>query len=530
MPTKKLIEVALPLDDINAASAREKSIRHGHPSTLHLWWARRPLAACRAVLFASLVDDPDQEGVPPELLAEIDRLLAPELPDWQELPLGEQRRQRLFRFIKTLVQWESSTDERVLATARRLIHAATGGNPPPVYDPFAGGGSIPLEAQRLGLEAHASDLNPVAVLINKALIEIPPKFANLPPVNPINRNQIGAEWKGAAGLAADVRYYGKWMRDEAERRIGHLYPKVKLPKEHGGGEATVIAWLWARTITCPNPACGAKMPLIRSFTLSSAKRDNFHVQYKIDNQHLPPVVQFDGASGSAESIEGTVSRKGAICLACKTTLSLESIRQAGKSKQISLKLMAVVAEGRRRRIYVSPRNVNLPEVPETEFLDNLPAAEISGYFNPPLYSYDTIGSLFIPRQRLTYRPEVRAMKRDRRRLVHSSPRTRISNGMHRSLAVSSTRGMRLGDATIPSNSRAACTHFMLCSTHAAAPQVRKCTSSTVLDVLPFRGDEACRRRWKLVFECRQEVRNLKHGLGFHRHTVNNDRRFALLNE
>ncbi len=302
---KKLIEVALPLDDINIASAREKSIRHGHPSTLHLWWARRPLAACRAVLFASLIDDPDQEGVPAELLAEIDRLPAPELLDWQELSLAGQRRQRLFRFIKLLVQWESTNDERVLATAHRLIMAATGGNPPPVYDPFAGGGSIPLEAQRLGLEAHASDLNPVAVLINKALIEIPPKFANMPPVNPdfrlqnldfgfegdqskIPNPQSKIEWKGATGLAADVRYYGKWMRDEAERRIGHLYPKVQVIQEADSSyrhaspaeiqnhqskiqNLTVIAWLWARTVQCPNPACGAHMPLVRSFALSTKK-------------------------------------------------------------------------------------------------------------------------------------------------------------------------------------------------------------------------------------------------------------------
>src|SRR5262249_15203170 len=155
---------------------------------------------------------------------------------------------------------------------------STNGNPPPVYDPFAGGGSIPLEAQRLGLEAHASDLNPVAVLINKALIELPPKFTNMPPVNPKDRDRISAEWKGAAGLAADVRYYGKWMRDEAERRIGHLYPKVKLPKEYGSGEATVIAWLWARTVKCPNPACGVQMPLLRSFLLSTKRVEKVWLQ------------------------------------------------------------------------------------------------------------------------------------------------------------------------------------------------------------------------------------------------------------
>ncbi len=399
MPTKKLIEVALPLDDINAASAREKSIRHGHPSTLHLWWARRPLAACRAVLFASLIDDPDQEGVPAELLQEIDALPAPELPDWQELPLAEQRRQRLFRFIKLLVQWESSNDERVLATARRLIHAATGGNPPPVYDPFAGGGSIPLEAQRLGLEAHASDLNPVAVLINKALIEIPPKFAGMPPVNPIDRNQIGAEWKGAAGLAADVRYYGKWMRDEAEKRIGHLYPKVKLPKEHGGGEATVIAWLWARTVTCPNPACGATMPLVRSFALSTKKGKEAWVEPVVE-PGAPPRVRFEVRSGAGKPPEGTVGRKGARCVCCGSPVSLDYIRAEGRAGRMGAQMMAIVAEGKKGRIYLPPSeehervaaSAEPTWAPETELLYN------PRYLTPPNYGFDTFAKLFTPRQ------------------------------------------------------------------------------------------------------------------------------------
>lgn len=224
---KKLIEVALPLDAISEASSKEKSIRHGHPSTLHLWWSRKPLATCRAVLFASLVDDPSEH---PELF-----------PTEKE---QEAERERLFDLIEKLVNWENSNDEKLLGEVRAEILKSTGGNPPPFLDPFAGGGSIPLEAQRLGLEAHASDLNPVAVLINKALIEIPPKFAGQPPVNPEARKSlVDGDWRGARGLAEDVRYYGKWMRDEAERRIGHLYPKVTLPKEYGGGEATAIAWL-----------------------------------------------------------------------------------------------------------------------------------------------------------------------------------------------------------------------------------------------------------------------------------------------
>jgi len=252
---KKLIEVSLPLEAINKEAAREKSIRHGHPSTLHLWWARRPLAACRAVLFASLVDDPS---------AHPDRFPTEEAQQAERL--------RLFAIIEELVKWENSNNEAVLAKARQEILRSCDGNPPPVLDPFCGGGSIPLEAQRLGLVAYGSDLNPVAVLITKALIEIPPKFAGLPPVHPDTKSmQLANTWRGAQGLAEDVRYYGNWMRDEAEKRIGHLYPKVRLPKEQGGGEATVIAWLWARTGTCPNPACGAQMPLVRAFALSTKK-------------------------------------------------------------------------------------------------------------------------------------------------------------------------------------------------------------------------------------------------------------------
>ena len=252
---RKLIEVALPLEAINRASAREKSIRHGHPSTLHLWWARRPLATCRAVLFASVVDDPSAH------------------PD--EFPTTEAQeteRQRLFTILEELVKWENSTSESVLSAARVEIVRSCDGEVPAVLDPFCGGGSIPLEAQRLGLEAKASDLNPVAVLITKSLVEIPPKFAGLPPVNPSPQGTLDdVARRGARGLADDVRYYGRWMLEEAERRIGHLYPKAKVPAEQGGGEATVIAWLWARTVKCPNPACGAEMPLVRSFNLASKK-------------------------------------------------------------------------------------------------------------------------------------------------------------------------------------------------------------------------------------------------------------------
>lgn len=255
---KKLIEVALPLDDINVAASREKSIRHGHPSTLHLWWARRPLAAARAVLFSQLVNDPGGKRGYGKYKG-------------QTREDAQREREKLFAIIRDLVKWENINNEEVLERARVEIRKSwretceiTGDDPekmPPFLDPFAGGGSIPLEAQRLGLEAHASDLNPVAVMINKAMIEIPPKFAGRKPVGPTPENDDkllpNIEWPGATGLAEDVRRYGYWMREEAFKRIGHLYPQVDLPKEQGGGKATVIAWLWSRTVKCPNPACGA---------------------------------------------------------------------------------------------------------------------------------------------------------------------------------------------------------------------------------------------------------------------------------
>ena len=412
---KKLIEVALPLEAINIASAREKSIRQGHPSTLHLWWARRPLAACRAVLFASLVDDPSS------------------LPD--EFPTEEAQeteRQRLFRIIERLVKWENSNNPDVLAEAHAEIRKSCmppmppasddfsviseeghkfngykefgeleglqplalsmsehheqsgrwngtlrelrgclffllrqqrhwGYGPegdrqreemfrslyqtirdrwsevepdiPPVLDPFCGGGSIPLEAQRLGLEAHGSDLNPVPVLITKALIEIPPKFAGQPPINPESRGNLGQSgaWPGATGLAEDVRYYGKWMRDEAEKRIGHLYPKVKLPASYGGGDATVIAWIWARTVKCPNPACGIQMPLVRSFSLSTKTGKATWVNPVVDEDAHR--VRFEIVTGAGKPREATAGRRGSVCVRCNTPVpqSLCAVRRGSKA-------------------------------------------------------------------------------------------------------------------------------------------------------------------------------------------------------
>jgi putative DNA methylase len=551
---KKLIEAALPLDAINAESAREKSIRHGHPSTLHLWWARRPLAACRAVLFASLVDDPAEPDAPPAYLAALDELPKPaSLPlTWDSMTLAEQRRERLFTFIAKLVRWENSTNEYILATARNLIHLACEGNPPPVLDPFCGGGSIPLEAQRLGLEAHASDLNPVAVLITKALIEIPPKFAGRPPVNPEARrwkiedrggeshalqatggvaegdgpsagdlphgagiaaggtvrdsvpddtrgrldpgehrrglgervgqgegavpgrgtgfaggagdaghpvradrlvssredskdardddrgrqdadghapqpsliaavgpsylsptSSFSTSYRGAAGLAADVRYYGKWMRDEAERRIGHLYPKVTPPSPArgrgvGGEGLTVIAWLWARTVRCPNPACGAMMPLVRSFWLSTKPGRKAWVEPVVDpgqgagqgRSGSPPVVRFTVKTGAGRPPDGTVNRRGATCIVCGAAVPFAHVRAEGKAGRMGAQLMAIVAEGERGRIYLPPdeEHERIATQAEPSWRPEAQLPRNPRDFKTPNYGMSTFADLFTPRQ------------------------------------------------------------------------------------------------------------------------------------
>jgi len=381
---RKLIEVALPLEAINRASAREKSIRHGHPSTLHLWWARRPLAACRAVLFASLVDDPS---------AHPDRF-----PTEQA---QQQERERLFRIIEALVKWENTTNADALKAARAEILASCDGAPPAVLDPFCGGGSIPLEAQRLGLEAHGSDLNPVAVLITKALIELPPRFAGRPPVHPEDGSSwtLGS-WEGARGLAEDVRYYGRWMREEAERRIGHLYPKVELPPEHGGGQATVIAWIWARTVTSPNPAWDGPMPLVRSFALSTKKGKETWVQPIVDREHRR--IRFRICTGPG-CPDGTVGRTGAVCVATGTPVPLSYIRAEGKAGRMGAQLMAIVAEGPQGRIY-------LPPDPEHERIatsatppDDVPGAMMPTnprWFSPPGFGLLGYADVFTSRQLL----------------------------------------------------------------------------------------------------------------------------------
>jgi putative DNA methylase len=414
---KKLIEVALPLEAINVASAREKSIRHGHPSTLHLWWARRPLAAARAVIFAQMVDDPS--GHPERFPTEAAQ---------------ERERQRLFRLIEELVKWENTTNETVLQQARdeiwqswRLTCAENRDHPraaelfdpdklPAFHDPFAGGGSLPLEAQRLGLESYASDLNPVAVLINKAMIEIPPKFAGRAPVNPEARRGTAhsGSWKGAAGLAEDVRYYGKWMRDEAEKRIGHLYPKIEITAEMAeerpdlkplvGRKLTVIAWLWARTVKSPNPAFAhVDVPLASTFMLSTKAGKEAYVEPVIEGDRYRFTVKVGKPKNADVAKRGTKSGSSGssfLCLMSGTPMPFEYLRPEAKAGRMGARLMAIVAEGERGRVYLSPTpemeaiamSAKPKDVPETD----LPAKALG--FRVQEYGMTKWRDLFTPRQ------------------------------------------------------------------------------------------------------------------------------------
>ena len=380
----KLIEVALPLAVINAEAAREKSIRHGHPSTLHLWWARRPLAAARAVIWASLVDDPSAEGYRD--------------PDGNLLLTAEAQeaeRQRLFRILERLVKWENSNDADVLAEARAEIDRAFPEGPPPILDPFAGGGAIPLEAQRLGLKALAGDLNPVAVLINKAMIEIPPRFAGLPPVHPDIDKSL-TTWERAQGLAADVEAYGRWMRDEAERRIGHLYPDATGPDCKN---LTPIAWIWARTVESPDPSWSGHVPLVASWTLSKRKgKPTVWIEPSIDRERQ--TISYEIREGGEPSQERTVNRGNGTCLATGAAIPAESIRSAGRNGLLGAQLIAVVAEGPAGRVYchtsekqATAAQLPLPNAVPRSGLDPYPRS-----ISIDLYGLDEWWKLFTPRQ------------------------------------------------------------------------------------------------------------------------------------
>jgi putative DNA methylase len=416
-PKKKLIEVSIPLEPINVASAREKSIRHGHPSTLHLWWARRPLAAARAVIFAQMVDDPSAH---PDLF-----------PTEKK---QDKERQRLFKIIEELVKWENTTNETVLQQARdeiwqswRYTCAENADHPrakelfdrhklPAFHDPFAGGGALALEAQRLGLESYASDLNPVAVLINKAMIEIPPKFAGKPPANPDGqrqKTQMNKSWRGAQGLAEDVRYYGQWMRDEAEKRIGHLYPKIEVTtamvqerpdlKKYGGRKLTVIAWLWARTVKSPNPAfASVDVPLASTFMLSTKLGKEAYVEPVIEGGGYRFTVKVGKPRDAAAAKRGTKLSRGANfeCLMSGAPIASDHIYGEANAGRMGARLMAIVAEGERGRVYLAP-TAEMEAIALTAqpvWKPEVAMPENPRWFSPPLYGLKTYGDLFTARQ------------------------------------------------------------------------------------------------------------------------------------
>jgi putative DNA methylase len=443
---KKLIEVALPLEAINIASAREKSIRHGHPSTLHLWWARRPLAAARAVIFAQMVDDPSAH------------------PDiFKTEKAQEKERQRLFRIIEQLVKWENTTNETVLQQARdeiwqswRYTCAENADHPraeelfdrhklPAFHDPFAGGGALPLEAQRLGLESYASDLNPVAVLINKAMIEIPPKFAGRPPVNPEAQEQMAQmdkSWRCAQGLAEDVRYYGQWMRDEAERRIGHLYPKVKITGDmarerpdlanYVGTELTVVTWLWARTVRSPNPAfASVNVPLVSSFVLSPMAGKGAYVEPIVDKGGYRFVIRV-GDPRNEQVKNGTKLSRGANfqCLVSGEPISGDYIKAEGQAGRMGVRLLAVVAEGDRERVYLSP-TPSQEEVVEEARPEWTPEVAISGstqYLGVKPYGIDRFDQLFTTRQLVALTTFTKLVEEARELVLSHARRAGLQSG------------------------------------------------------------------------------------------------------
>ncbi len=389
---RKLIEVALPLEAINRESAREKSIRHGHPSTLHLWWARRPLAAARAVLFAQLVDDPSSH---PE-----------EFPTEE---LQREERERLHHLIERLVVWENIRDEKLLAEAHAEILKSTDGNPPPILDPFAGGGTIPLEAQRLRVSAHASDLNPVPVLLNKALIEFPGKFSGRPPVFPgLAESQIRA-WKAAEGLAADIEAYGGWMRDEAARRLGAHYPPIN--------GKTPIAWIWARTVICPNPACRIESPLVNSFTMCTRKGKQAHVVPTVDGK----VIRYSVAR-SGTPVPGTVTRTGARCLACNSVIALDYIRDEGRQGRMGAHLLCVVAEAQRSRSYEAPdaAAVRAARVDAPADFPDVALPKRALGFRVQAYGLTSQRDFYTPRQQILLTELVRLAKEARVRVLQDS--------------------------------------------------------------------------------------------------------------
>lgn len=380
---KKLIETGIPLTDINRESAREKSLRHGLPSTLHLYWARRPLATTRTILFAQLVDDPSEHP---------DRFPTKDAQDVE--------RRRLQDIMSRLAKWENIGDSKLYADARQAILDSNNGVMPKVLDPFAGGGSIPLEAQRLGCEAHASDLNPLAVILNKAMIDIPARFCDQPSVHPLDDGTTTRSKNRAEGLAEDIRYYGRKLRDLAYSKVGSLYPQVE---DKNGQKHTVIAWIWARTVTNPNPANPVQVPLVRSWWLSKKKGHEAWIKPIIKNGEVTGYQVQHNANGPTGDHKGTViSGKGAVSLLDGTPIPLDYIHAEGKAGRLGSQLVAVVVDrGRGRgRLYLDADSAQA-EIADTDRPSSYPDGAIANnarWFSTPLYGMTTFASLFTNRQ------------------------------------------------------------------------------------------------------------------------------------
>ena len=414
---KKLIEVALPLDDINAACAHEKLPGIGaHPRGLHLWWARRPFASARAVIFAQMVDDPS--AVPEE---------------FPTLEAQQKERERLFQIIRDFVPWKNASDEKIIARARQEIRrswqrccednknhpqAAELFNPevlPAFHDPFAGGGALPLEAQRLGLESHASDLNPIPVLINKAMIEIPPQFADMPPVNPgarQKRSLIDKEWKGVEGLISDIEYYGQRVYEKAVERMGHLYPDVHVTDEmvkrrpdlapYRGQKLEVLTYIWARTVKSPNPAYAhVDVPLLSTYWLCSKKGKETYLEPEISGDHY----NFKIRTGEPKEVSTVKfgarpqkNRAGFMCLLSGTPIPFEYLREKGKEGKLGERIVAVVCKGKRGRVYIEPDENQIPQIQDFLVPSDFEIEHYPGCTNVVIYGMESWNSLYNERQ------------------------------------------------------------------------------------------------------------------------------------
>jgi putative DNA methylase len=418
---KKLIEVALPLDEINREAAKEKSIRRGHPSSIHLWWARRPLAAARAVLFAQLVNDPGgKRGYGAK--------------KGQTKEDAQKERERLFDIIRELVKWENINNKAVLQQAQNEIWKSwretcelnkdtsekaklfDSNKLPKFHDPFAGGGSIPLEAIRLGLESHASDLNPISVIINKSMIEIPPKVANHFPVGPLSGTNdvslLSDNFTNLEGLSEDIIRYGKWMKDEAFKRVGHLYPQIEITEELAEGrrdlktfigkKLKVITWIWVRTIKSSNPAFSKiEVPLTGSFSLCKKKNKEVWIEPVISSDKK--TYNFVVRMGGKPKINGTVNRNGGTCLFSGAAIPFEYIRNEASNGRMGTKLMAIVAEHQNNKIYINPTKVHENIIADIKDITSpeggIPKQALG--IRVQLYGINKYSDLFNPRQKET---------------------------------------------------------------------------------------------------------------------------------